>query len=128
MLLPSFKDCSCQCRKCKKHRLGPWVGEINLEMQPAPVFLPGKSHGQRSLTGSCQTGVWQSMGLQRVRHDWATERTHTHTLPSLAEVSSGSGLDRGLRPKRVWNLILKLVSCMIQDKLFPFSVPQFLHL
>ena len=50
----------------------------------------------------------QSMGLQRVRHSGATEYTHTHThththtqLPSLAEVSSGSGLDRGLRPKRV---------------------------
>ena len=29
--------------------------------QPAPVCLPGKSHGQRSLAGS--------MGLQRVGHD-----------------------------------------------------------
>ena len=28
------------------------------QWQPTPVFLPGKSHGQRSL------------GLQRVRHDW----------------------------------------------------------
>ena len=32
-----------------------------------PVFLPGKSHGQRSLVGS--------VGLQRVRHDLATENT-----------------------------------------------------
>ena len=29
-----------------------------------PVFLPGESHGQRSLVGCIQ-----SMGLQRVRHD-----------------------------------------------------------
>ena len=35
--------------------------------QPTPVFLPGKSHGQRSLVGYSQ-----SMGSQRVRHDWAT--------------------------------------------------------
>ena len=31
--------------------------------QPTPVFLPGKSHGQRSLAGS--------IGSQRVRHDWS---------------------------------------------------------
>ena len=35
--------------------------------QPTPVFLPGKSHGQRSLAG-CST--W---GHKRVRHDWVTK-------------------------------------------------------
>ena len=34
--------------------------------QPAPVFLPGKSHGQRSLTG-----YTKSIGSQRVRHYWS---------------------------------------------------------
>ena len=31
----------------------PWVGKIpqKREWQPALVFLPGKSHGQRSLAG-----------------------------------------------------------------------------
>ena len=35
----------------KKHRLDPWVGKIpwRRKWQPTPVFLPGKSHGQRSL-------------------------------------------------------------------------------
>ena len=33
-----------------------------------PVFLPGESHGQRSLRPSPK-------GLQRVGHDWATERS-----------------------------------------------------
>ena len=33
------------------------------------TLLPGKSHGQRSLVGL------QSMGLQRVKHDWATSLT-----------------------------------------------------
>ena len=35
----------------------PWVGKIpwRRKWQPAPVFLPGKSHGQRSLAGySCK--------------------------------------------------------------------------
>ena len=31
----------------------PWVGKIawRRKLQPTPVFLPGKPHGQRSLTG-----------------------------------------------------------------------------
>ena len=31
----------------------PWVGEIPWKRawQPTPVFLPGESHGQRSLAG-----------------------------------------------------------------------------
>ena len=33
--------------------------------QPTPVFLPGKSHGQRSLVGQSSWG-------HRVRHDWVT--------------------------------------------------------
>ena len=33
--------------------------------QPTPVFLSGKSHGQTSLVGYSQ-----SVGSQRVRHDW----------------------------------------------------------
>ena len=38
---------------------------------PIPVFLPGKSHGQRS-----QPGRLQSMGSQRVRHSRACRHTH----------------------------------------------------
>ena len=39
--------------------------------QPAPVFLPGKSHGQE------EPGRLQAMGSQRVGHDWVTI---THSL------------------------------------------------
>ena len=36
----------------------PWVGKIlwRRKWQPSPVFLPGKSHGQRSLEGYCPQG------------------------------------------------------------------------
>jgi len=37
--------------------------------QPTPVFLPGKSHGQRSVVGC---SPW---GCKRVEHDLATELT-----------------------------------------------------
>ena len=36
-----------------KLRFDPWVGKSpwRRKWQPTPVFLPGKSHGQRSLKG-----------------------------------------------------------------------------
>ena len=36
-----------------RHGFDPWVGKIPLKRkwQPTPVFLPGKSHGHRSLAG-----------------------------------------------------------------------------
>ena len=46
----SGKESSCQCRSCGFNR---WVGKIpwRRKWQPSPVFLPEKSHGQRSLMG-----------------------------------------------------------------------------
>ena len=44
--------------------LNPWVGKVpwRRAWQPTPVFLPGESHGQRSL------GL-QSIGLHRIGHN-----------------------------------------------------------
>ena len=54
-LIPGLggKASACQCRRCKRSGVDPWVGKIswNRKWQPPPVFLPGKSHGQRSLAG-----------------------------------------------------------------------------
>ena len=49
----SGKEPACQCRRCKRTGFNPWVGKIpwRRAWQPAPVFLPGESHGQRSLVG-----------------------------------------------------------------------------
>ena len=48
----------CQCRRCKKRRFNPWVGKIpwSRKRQATPVFLPGKSHGRRSLVGCIPWG------------------------------------------------------------------------
>ena len=45
------KKFACQCRRCKRHGFDPWVGKSpsRRKWQPAPVFLPGESHGRRSL-------------------------------------------------------------------------------
>ena len=36
-----------------RDRFNPWVGKIpwRRAWQPTPIFLPGESHGQRSLVG-----------------------------------------------------------------------------
>ena len=49
----SGKEPTCQCRRFKRHRFDPWVGKFSWKRkwQPVSVFLPGGSHGQRSLAG-----------------------------------------------------------------------------
>ena len=51
-------------------RFGPWVRRIpcRREQQPTPVFLPGESHGQRSLAGCCPWDHELDM-TQRLTHD-----------------------------------------------------------
>ena len=45
------KESACQFRRLKRRKLDPWVRKIpwSRKWQPAQVFLPGKSHGQRTL-------------------------------------------------------------------------------
>ena len=49
-------------KRHKRHRFDPWVWKIpwRRECQLAPVFLPGKSHGQRSLAGYSPWGHKES--------------------------------------------------------------------
>ena len=49
------KESACQCRRRK---FDPWIGQIpwSRKWQPNPVFLPGKSHGNRSLVGYSPCG------------------------------------------------------------------------
>ena len=51
------------------HRIDPWVRKIpwRRKWQPTPVFLPWESPWTE------KTGGLQSMGSQRVGHDWASE-------------------------------------------------------
>ena len=58
----------------------PWVRKIpwGREWQPTPIFLPGKSHGQRSLVGYSPWGC-------RVRHNWVTKH-HTAADQSRVQI------------------------------------------
>ena len=58
----SGKEPACQCRRHKRCGLDPQVGKIpwRRTWQPTPVFLPGESHGQRSLVSYDPQGRKQS--------------------------------------------------------------------
>ena len=56
-------------------RVDPWVSKIprRRKWQPTPVFLPGKSHEQRSLTDYSPWG-------HRVKHDLATKQKQQYSI------------------------------------------------
>ena len=58
----SDKTPACQCWRHKRCWFNPWVRKIpwRREWQPTAVFLPGKSHGQRSLAGYSPWGHKES--------------------------------------------------------------------
>jgi len=48
------KESACQYRRCRRRWFDPWVaGKIPWwrKWKPTPIFLPGESHGQRSMAG-----------------------------------------------------------------------------
>ena len=67
-------------------------------MHPSPVFLPGESHGQRSLSG------YSPWGHKRVRHDWAANTfTHTESSPLILEVRRVVITETAVGAGRTWN-------------------------
>ena len=74
----SGKEAICQCRRCRRLGFNPWVGKISWRRKwpPIPVFLPEKSHGQRSLVGY---SPWDSAEVNKTKHA-CTRKTKTYTL------------------------------------------------
>ena len=61
----------CHWRRCKRREFDPWVRKIpwRKAWQSTPVFLPGESHGQRSLVGYDPWG----------HKEWDTTKAIEHT-------------------------------------------------
>ena len=61
----------------------PWVGKIpwRKAWEPIPVFLPGESHGQRSLAGPCRKELDATEVTEHVHKHIVIyyKYTHTHT-------------------------------------------------
>ena len=84
--------------QCGRPGLKPQVGKIpwRRKRQPAPVFLPGKSHGQRSLAGYSPWGYKESDTTERL--------PHTIRLLSLCYHCTETALDKVIQSNgHSWN-------------------------
>ena len=66
----SGKEPTCQCRRCKRWEFDPWVRKSpwRRAWQSTPVFLPGKSHGQKSLAGY---SPWDQKESDMIEHAYS---------------------------------------------------------
>ena len=64
----SGKKSACQCKRSRRCGFNPWVRKITWrrKWQPNPLFLPGKSHGQRSLAGYSPWDLKESEMTQQI--------------------------------------------------------------
>ena len=87
----SGKESTCQCRRCRRHGFHSWVRKApwRRKWQPTPVFLPGESHGWRSLVGYSPRGRKWMKGVNRYKHHismvtivniWKTHSTWFHNV------------------------------------------------
>ena len=69
-IVTGFRDGSVveeSAGQCRRWGFEPWFGKIpwRRKWQPAPVFLPGESHGQRNLVGY---STWGCAALDMSEH------------------------------------------------------------
>ena len=78
LMVQMVKESACQCRRLKRRGFNPWVDKIpwRRKWQPTLVFLPGESHGQKSLAGY---SPWSHKELATTERARARAHTHTHT-------------------------------------------------
>ena len=76
--------------QCKKPRFDPWIRKIpqRSEWQPIPVFLPGKSHGQRRLADYRPRGLKESDTTEQALAGLSTESSASWELPLSPENTS----------------------------------------
>ena len=96
----SGKESTCQCRRLRRHGFDSWVWKIpwRKKWQPTPIFLPGKSHGWRSLVGY---SPWCCKEL------YTTEKLYFHYLFStLWTVDRQAPLSMGFARQEDWSELL----------------------
>ena len=88
----------------------PWVGKVpwRRDQQPTPVFLPGESHGQRSLAGYSPWGCRESDTTEPL------STQHTHTMPGTWELLLTTQLGVWLETTEGSNFFITLFSLQKQ--------------
>ena len=85
---------------CRRRRFNSWVGKIpwRREWQLTPVFLPGKSHGQRILVGYSPWGHRGSDMTEQLNNN--NNKTESSEAPNASGLSWRPGLS--LRAMLSW--------------------------
>ena len=83
VILKQKREIKKICRQCRCRKFHPWIRKIpwRREWLPTPIFLLGKSHGQRSLVGD------SPRRHKRVRHNFATKQQQQLTTLLKAYLS-----------------------------------------
>ena len=98
MWLPWWLSWWRNCLQCRKPQFTPWVRMIlwRREWQPTLVFLPGKSHGQRSW--------WATVHRFAKSRTWLQCLNHNHiSMAKLSELM-----------EQYWCVIVKQNPCLNQ--------------
>ena len=77
--------------QCERPRFDTWAKKIpwRRKLQPTPVFLPGESHGQRSLAGD---SPWGSKESDMTEHAYTTESKTEVTVKDFSKKISALAL------------------------------------
>ena len=92
------RESTCQCKRHRRHVFDPWVGKMpwRREWLLTPIFLPGKSHGQRNLVGYGPWGRRESTQLKQLsssnrsrelRSQWCRQKKKRQLLGLLHAIS-----------------------------------------
>jgi len=91
----SDKESTCHVGDGRRLGFNPWVRKIPWKRprQPTPVFLPGKSHGQRSLAGYSPGDhkEFQPFGINP-KHESEKSQIQSSEFP-IRSLNSGKFLD-----------------------------------
>ena len=113
----SGKESTCQCRRHRRYGFDQWVGEIpwKKKQQLTPVFLPEKSHGQRSLAG------YSPQGCKGVGHNLATKQNKAIESDSMVMIQD-YWVDRKLwNRKKSPEIYPTICKNLIHNKCFTLS-------
>ena len=107
------KESICHCRRCG---FDPQIEKIpwRRKWQPTAVFLPGKSHGQRSLVGYSRRVAKSRMGLSA--HMCTHTHAHTHMQDSANIFSTKKNSQR---QKTNFNFIILELNLFLGKIHFP---------
>ena len=107
------------CLKCSRPGFDPWVGKIPRRRGCTnPVFLPGESHGQRSLENYSPRGHKETDTTERVTH----RNTHDLILCTRMKLTSRMLNSMAIQSSTAYSARLKILALSLLGKLFKYNL------